>query len=210
MREAAAESTAAAASLGAADTPPCRHDVRTTWECVRADFGANNSAISKLVLLVYRFGHLLYAGYLSKPVAEMLWPLYRVAELVWSKLLAGSELAAGMCAGPGIYLPHGGRGVVVVDGVVLGRDVGLFHGTGIGWEETRRGMVQPPVPVIGDRARIGTGSRIMGGVRVGADALVGANAVVFKDVPPGCTVMGNPARLVARPAPNGDRPGEPP
>jgi len=205
MADAAVESSAAVATVGDAETPhQCRHDARTTWECIRADLAVNNSAISKLVLIVYRFGHLLYAGQLPKPVAEVLWPLYRVAELVWSKLLAGSELAAGMCAGPGIYIPHGGRGVVVVDDVVLGRDVGLFHGCGIGWEETRRGMARPPVPVIGDRARIGTGARVMGGVEVGADALVGANAVVFKDVQPGSTVMGNPARIVARPAPSGD------
>lgn len=213
MADAVADSNGAVATQGAAGTHPphrCPHDVKTTLACIRADVEANNSAISKAVLVVYRFGHLLYGGHLWKPVSDVLWPVYRVAELVWSKLLAGSELAAGMCAGPGIYLPHGGRGVVVTEGVVIGRDVCLFHGTGIGWEETRKGMPQPPVPVIGDRARIGTGSRVMGGVEVGADALVGANAVVFKNVPAGSTVMGNPARIVAAPSPSGDRARETP
>jgi serine O-acetyltransferase len=91
---------------------------------------------------------------------------------------------------------------VISDGVVLGRDVSLYHQVSIGWQETRFGMSQPPVPVIGDRARIGTGARVMGEVRVGEDALVGANAVIFKDVPPGSTAMGNPARIVTPPTPD--------
>lgn len=42
--------------------------------------------------------------------------------------------------------------------------------------------------------RIGGGAVILPGVTVGAGALVGAGAVVTKDVPPGGTVYGNPAR----------------
>ena len=46
------------------------------------------------------------------------------------------------------------------------------------------------------RASIGTGAVILGGVRVGAGATVGAGAVVTRDVPPGATVAGNPARVI--------------
>jgi UDP-2-acetamido-3-amino-2,3-dideoxy-glucuronate N-acetyltransferase len=50
-------------------------------------------------------------------------------------------------------------------------------------------------------ASIGSGATILGGVRIGAGATVGAGAVVVKDVAPGETVVGNPARpLPARPA----------
>jgi acetyltransferase-like isoleucine patch superfamily enzyme len=43
-------------------------------------------------------------------------------------------------------------------------------------------------------ASIGSGATILGGVRIGEKALVGAGAVVTKDVAPGETVVGNPAR----------------
>ena len=46
-------------------------------------------------------------------------------------------------------------------------------------------------------ASIGSGATILGGVRIGRGALVGAGAVVTSDVPPGATVVGNPARTLA-------------
>jgi UDP-2-acetamido-3-amino-2,3-dideoxy-glucuronate N-acetyltransferase len=48
-------------------------------------------------------------------------------------------------------------------------------------------------------ASIGSGATILGGVRIGRDALVGAGAVVTRDVEPGATVAGNPARPLVRP-----------
>ena len=185
----------------------CVHDLRFTRVCIRADLAANNSAISKVVLLVYRVGHLLAAGKLPAWLSRAGFPVYRAVDLVWCKLLAGCELGPVMCAGPGIYLAHGGRGVVISDGVVIGERVSLYHQVSIGWQETQFEMEQPPVPVIGDRARIGTGARVMGGVRVGEDAMVGANAVVFRDVPPGSTAAGNPARILTPPKPAPDAAG---
>lgn len=46
---------------------------------------------------------------------------------------------------------------------------------------------------IGEGAYIGTGVVTKEGVTIGAGAIVGAGAVVVKDVPPGATVVGNPA-----------------
>ena len=43
-------------------------------------------------------------------------------------------------------------------------------------------------------AGIGSGATVLGGVRIGAGATVGAGAVVVKDVAPGTTVVGDPAR----------------
>lgn len=49
---------------------------------------------------------------------------------------------------------------------------------------------------IGRNVWIGGGALIMPGVTIGDDALIGAGAVVTRDVPPGVTVAGNPARVI--------------
>jgi acetyltransferase-like isoleucine patch superfamily enzyme len=54
-------------------------------------------------------------------------------------------------------------------------------------------------PTVVERgATIGTGAVILGGIRIGAGALVGAGAVVTRDVAAGETVVGSPARVLAR------------
>jgi maltose O-acetyltransferase len=50
---------------------------------------------------------------------------------------------------------------------------------------------------IGQNVWIGAGAIVLPGVSVGDDAIIGAGSVVTRDVPPGATVMGNPAK--ARP-----------
>ena len=47
---------------------------------------------------------------------------------------------------------------------------------------------------IGRNVWIGGGALLMPGVTVGDNAVIGAGSVVTRDVPPGATVMGNPAR----------------
>lgn len=45
-------------------------------------------------------------------------------------------------------------------------------------------------------ASIGAGAVILPGLTIGEHAMIGAGAVVYRDVPPGSTVIGNPARVV--------------
>lgn len=50
--------------------------------------------------------------------------------------------------------------------------------------------------VIEEDAWIGAGAIVLRGVTIGKGAIVGAGSVVTKDVPAGCIVAGNPAKIV--------------
>ena len=51
---------------------------------------------------------------------------------------------------------------------------------------------------IGDHAYIGSGAIIRQGITIGAGAIIGMGAVVTRDVPPGVTVLGNPAKSLIK------------
>lgn len=61
----------------------------------------------------------------------------------------------------------------------------------------RQGEEELRGPVVEDRAMIGGGASLLPGVVVGRGAVVASGAVVTRDVEPGATVMGIPARSVA-------------
>jgi maltose O-acetyltransferase len=60
--------------------------------------------------------------------------------------------------------------------------------------ERKAGLELGRPVAIGGNVWIGGGAIILPGVTIGDDAIIGAGSVVTRDVPPGATVMGNPAR----------------
>jgi len=95
----------------------------------------------------------------------------------------------------------------ICDGVTIGDRVFVGHGvmfvndkrpfaTADGALQTEGDWELLPV-TIGDDASIGSGAVILGGVTIGEGALVGAGAVVTRDVAPGATVAGVPARALS-------------
>ena len=58
------------------------------------------------------------------------------------------------------------------------------------------GMSEMKGPIIRQYARIGIGACLLPGIEIGENAIVGANSVVTKDVAPGATVLGIPAKVV--------------
>jgi acetyltransferase-like isoleucine patch superfamily enzyme len=57
--------------------------------------------------------------------------------------------------------------------------------------------------MIEDFASIGSNATVLPRLKIAKGAIVGAGAVVTKDIPPGMTVVGNPARPHRRPNHNG-------
>lgn len=114
-------------------------------------------------------------------------------EMVFNKLNAmnGCVIGRGADFGPGFVLFHS-HGVVINGKVKGGDNVHLQHEVTIGdngYGET---------PVLGSNILIGAGAKVIGPIRVGDGARIGANAVVVKDVADETTVVGIPAKPVAR------------
>jgi UDP-2-acetamido-3-amino-2,3-dideoxy-glucuronate N-acetyltransferase len=98
----------------------------------------------------------------------------------------------------------------ICDGVMIGDEVFVGHGVMFlndnlpsatnegGALQTNRDWTLLRT-VVEPRASLGSGAVILGGVTIGEGALVGAGAVVTRDVPPGATVVGNPAKPLDEP-----------
>ncbi len=87
--------------------------------------------------------------------------------------------------------------VEIGEGVQIGPAVQIYAADHPRDPAQRRDGLEFGRPVrIGPFAWIGGGAIILPGVTVGADAVIGAGSVVTRDVPPGATVAGNPARLL--------------
>jgi serine O-acetyltransferase len=109
----------------------------------------------------------------------------------FNHFLTGADIAWQCSVGAGLRLFHP-TGVVVGAGVVIGSDCWIQSSTTIGG----RGTASDGNPVFGDNVLVSTGARILGPIRIGDNVRIGANAVVIKDVPPGATAVGVPARHI--------------
>ncbi len=108
------------------------------------------------------------------------------------RFLTGIEIHPGATIGRRFFIDHG-MGVVIGETAEIGDDCTLYHGVTLGGTSWNKGKRHP---TLGNGVVIGAGAKVLGPIVVGDGARIGSNAVVVKDVPPGATAVGIPARIV--------------
>ena len=106
----------------------------------------------------------------------------------------GIEIHPAATIGRRFFIDHG-TGVVIGETAVIGDDVMIYQGVTLGGTGKDTGKRHP---TIGNNVLIGAGAKVLGPFTVGSGSKIGALAVVLKAVPPNCTVVGNPGRIVRR------------
>jgi serine O-acetyltransferase len=108
-----------------------------------------------------------------------------------SRFFTGIEIHPGATIGRRVFIDHG-MGIVIGETAEIGDDTTLYHGVTLGGTSWNKGKRHP---TLGRNVVVGAGAKILGPITIGDGAKVGSNAVVVRDVPPGATAVGIPARI---------------
>ena len=149
---------------------------RTSWEVLTCYPGVH-------AVILHRLAHWFWG-------LRLRWMGRAVSH--FARFLTGIEIHPGATIGRRFFIDHG-MGVVIGETAVVGDDVTLYHGVTLGgtsWNKRRRH------PTIEDGVVNGAGAKVLGPLTIGAPAKIGSNAVDVKNVPPGTTAVGNPARII--------------
>ncbi|MEE9195353.1 MAG: serine O-acetyltransferase EpsC, partial [Alphaproteobacteria bacterium] len=153
------------------------------------------------VVLCYPGFHALVMHRVANRLWRRGWRLGARALSQLARAITGIEIHPAARIGRGFFIDHG-MGVVVGETSIIGDQVTLYHGVTLGGiapsVDSDSQVGEKRHPTIEDGVIVGSGAQVLGPITVGKCARVGANAVVVKDVPPGATVVGIPARIAAR------------
>ena len=134
---------------------------------------------------LHRVAHWLYGGH-----------LYFLARCInhFARFLTAIDIHPGAKIGKRFFVDHGFT--VIGETAEIGDDVTIYQSVTLGGTNPSAGQGGKRHPTVGDNVVIGSGAQVLGPIELGAGAKVGANAVVTKDVAPGATVVGIPAKPV--------------
>lgn len=149
--------------------------IKTPWEVLLYP--------SFKVILNYRVAHRLYKNrhfFLAR------WVSQRAARKT------GIEIHPGATIGKGLFIDHG-SGVIIGETAIIGDNVTLYQGVTLGGTGKETGKRHPTLK---DNVMVSAGAKVIGSFTVGENSKIGAGSVVLKEVPPNCTVVGVPGRIV--------------
>lgn len=136
-------------------------------------------------ILRYRMAHKLY---LSGHFFLARWISQRALRKT------GIEIHPGATIGKGFFIDHG-SGVIIGETAVIGNNVTLYQGVTLGGTGKEKGKRHPTLE---DNVMVSAGAKILGSFTIGENSKIGAGSVVLSPVPPNCTVVGVPGRIVKR------------
>jgi serine O-acetyltransferase len=141
------------------------------------------------VLLLHRAAHWLW---------QRRWHLAGRFVAHIGRILTAIDIHPGAKIGKRLFIDHG-IGLVVGETAEIGDDCTLYQGVTLGGTRPSVDQAgQKRHPTIGNNVIIGSNAQILGPFKIGDGARIGAAAVVMSEVPAGATMVGNPARQVAR------------
>lgn len=136
-------------------------------------------------LAFHRVAHWLYGGdlfFLARCVNHL------------ARFLTAIDIHPGAKIGKRFFIDHGFT--VIGESAEIGDDVTIYQHVTLGGTNPSTGVAGKRHPTLRNGVVVGSGAQILGPIEVGEGAKIGANSVVTKDVAPGSTVVGIPAKPV--------------
>lgn len=149
--------------------------IKTPWEVLLYP--------SFKVILNYRLAHKLYKNghyFLARWISQR------------ATRKTGIEIHPGATIGKGLFIDHG-SGVIIGETTIIGDNVTLYQGVTLGGTGKETGKRHPTLK---DNVMVSAGAKVIGSFTIGENSKIGAGSVVLKEVPPNCTVVGVPGRIV--------------
>ncbi len=130
----------------------------------------------------YENGHYFWARWLSQKAVRK----------------TGIEIHPGAQIGKGLFIDHG-AGVIIGETTIIGDNCTLYQGVTLGGTGKEQGKRHP---TLGNNVMVSAGAKVLGSFTIGDNCKIGAGSVVLEEVPPNCTVVGIPGRIVKRTKPD--------
>lgn len=136
-------------------------------------------------ILLHRIAHFFYT--------RKLIVIGRIISQI-NRFLTGIEIHPGATIGKRLFIDHG-MGVVIGETAEIGDDVTIYQEVTLGGTGKEKGKRHP---TIGNNVVIASGAKVLGPFKVGDDSKIGSGSVVLNEVPPNCTVVGVPGKVVIK------------
>jgi serine O-acetyltransferase len=110
----------------------------------------------------------------------------------FARFLTGIDIHPGAKIASGILIDHG-TGVVIGETAEIGKGCLIYQGVTLGGTGKENGKRHPTLK---ENIVIGAGAKVLGNIIIESNVRIGAGSVVMQNVPPNCTVVGIPGRVV--------------